>query len=411
MCYEDGQLMAFVDGEGDDASRSQIDEHLLACTSCAGALSRIQADREITGAAMDLLRVTAERPAATAAEAPRTEADKPGAPAMAPVGSPPHDGPGRSGAWIARIGWRKLAAAAAAVLFASSFALAPVRTFAGEILKVFRVQRVQSISLTEQDIQSISESLSSGEGHVDLKELGDVWVDGAQGDSREVTVEEAQAALGFEVRLPAGVEGTRTLMLQAGQTVKFKLNAAKVNEVLAFYGAKTLLPDSVDGKEFTVKVPSVLMATIEKQGAAAKLVPVDPDDPSLGTMPAEPYITLVQARSPELTVPDGVDPLVLRDVLLNLPFLPQNVRDQLASISDWQHTMIVPNVGGQARDVTIGGVDAVVMTSSYGPDPSAPDAAAQEMTSIVWNQGDVIRGLNGMLSEKEATDLVGTMIR
>ena len=34
-----------------------------------------------------------------------------------------------------------------------------------------------------------------------------------------------------------------------------------------------------------------------------------------------------QAHSPELVVPDGVDAASLRDVLLNLPFLPQSVRD------------------------------------------------------------------------------------
>ena len=107
-----------------------------------------------------------------------------------------------------------------------------------------------------------------------------------------------------------------------------------------------------------------------------------------------------------------MDAAQLRDVLLNLPFLPQNVRDQLAAVQDWQSTLIIPNVDGTAHDITIDGVTAVVIS----PKSAARDARGKlgplpESTTVIWNDNGVVRAVGGPIDEETAIALAKSTMR
>ncbi len=412
MCYEEGRLMEFVDGETGGSLADEIEAHVSACAECAEAVTRLREDRAFAEASLTGLRVWEPTPMAsrevTAASWPASSAS---------VSSTSDETPVRRPGWSARIaefGWGKAASIAIAVLALSSLGFAPVRSFASDVLRVFRVERIQTISLSAADLERISSALSGGEGHIDMEGLGEAWVDGVEPEAREVTLEEARAGVDFPVTLPdASVGSTVAVTLQSAATLKFKLKVAEVNKLLAYYGSERDLPKSLDGKVFEVKIPAVVLATYGQE------------DPDVGFVNP---VTIGQARSPELIVPDGVNPMELRDVLVSLPLLPEHVRQQLASIDDWQHTLIVPSVGGSAREITIGGVPAVLMKSEEtfeaggqtmegAADPDAPagdrstrpDEVAPPVT-IIWQQDGVVRAVFAP-GEKKAIAIAESMIR
>jgi hypothetical protein len=297
-----------------------------------------------------------------------------------------------------------MAAAAAVVLALGSLGFAPVRSAVANALQIFRIQKVQTVQLTQQDLDQVSSALSKG-GHVNMRAFGDVWVAGSAEDT-QVTLAQAQAALDFPVKLPVSESGTPTLTLTGGQTYKFKLHVSAINAALEQYGAETLLPTSVDGKVFSIQIAPVLLAEYPAPN---------------GSVPRRGHKTdgifVGQGHSPQLTVPEGVDPMQLRQVLIDMPLLPDNVRKQIASIKDWQSTMLVPNIDGTAHDVTINGVPAVVIS----PENAARNVrkkvssevlpAIGDNTTIIWNDGGAVRAVSGPINQTDATELAKSMMR
>jgi hypothetical protein len=119
-----------------------------------------------------------------------------------------------------------------------------------------------------------------------------------------------------------------------------------------------------------------------------------------------------QTRSPQLVVPDGVDAAQLRDVLVNLPFLPQNVRDQLATVDDWQSTLLIPSVDGSARDITIGGTPAVLVSpKSAARDLRAKVGPLPDNATVLWNDKGVVRAVGGSITEEKAIALAKSTMK
>jgi hypothetical protein len=367
MCYEDGRLLAYLDGETTQDEQSEIAAHVSACEVCSASVERLEADRAIAADALANLQPEADViPLRTHRTAPPTR----------------------------RWGRAQIAAVAVAALVVASFAIAPVRNVAASLLQVFRVQKIQTVTISQVDMQSISAALKNG-GHVDLQAFGEAWVDGAAAEPTTMTLAEAKAAVDFPVKLPTNQPGTPTLSLQKAQTYRFKLNVAAINEALISYGSDRTLPDALDGKVFEVSVPAIVLAHYGSLSSSTGDSSGAPDGIYVG-----------QARSPELVVPDGVDAASLRDVLLNLPFIPQSVRDQLAAVSDWQSTLSIPNVAGTARDVTIDGVNAVIVS----PKSAARDARTKfgplpDSTTVIWNDNGVVRAVGGPIDEGAAIEL------
>lgn len=408
MCYDDGHLMAYLDGETDPDTASAIGTHLVECPTCASRLERLASDSAFTAEKLAALEPVAEVipmpesgvPASATAGVSAGAGVTAGAGAGELAGARERWG-GREDAKPSRTARRRrfsrmqIVAAAAAALLLGSFALAPVRIAVASMLQVFRVQQVQSMKLSGEDLGRIEEAFRGG-GHVSLKKYGDMWVEGDSMESTEVALPQAQAAVNFPVKIVPSESGTPTLTLSGRSVYRFKLHVSEINEVLKQYGADTLMPESADGKVFSVEVPPILMAQYPSPEGAAANTAHKTDGLSIG-----------QARSPQLVVPDGVDPIRLRQVLIDLPLLPQEVRAQIADVKEWQSTLLVPNMGGEARDVTIDRVPAVVMHEKID-DPHAPFA---QNTTVIWSDNGVFRAINGPIDEKTAIEFAKSMMR
>lgn len=277
-----------------------------------------------------------------------------------------------------RTRWLFVAIVAAAVI--AAFCCEPVRTLAGEFLDVFRIERLKLITITPQDMVQLEELLRRG-GNLDLENFGHVEVKG-QFQDQFVTISQAQQALDFPLRLPSiprGYTGPE-LRLCVYPTVSFRLNVENVNSFLRSLGSQRLLPTALEGKTFAIRIHPVCVA-IYRGGK--------------GT------ITVAQTRSPEMTVPAGVEVEEVRQALLGIPGLPDNLRRQLVSLSDWRDTLPVPTDGSPATEVSVNGCPGVFFWPSSAPE--------EHPASLLWLDNGVVHLLHGPLTLDQARGLAASL--
>lgn len=270
---------------------------------------------------------------------------------------------------------RSAGAAAACLLVAGALTFQPVQTAAANFLQIFRVNQMTTVPISQRNLEAMVQELREKGGQVNLRELGRIAIDGAKGGA--VTKEaqnwaEAVSVLGRTVAEPAVPPslGLKRSSLSYGRefTVKFNLNVNKINELLRALGSKKFLPPELNGREFSIRFPGIVEASY---------------------VPGEPtsrYLHLSIMGAPEIRVPAGVNVNELRNVLLELPILPPDLKERLASVRDWQHTLILPNVDGQGREVKIGHTTGLLYQSGNHKDRSV---------ALVWQQGDLWFILSG----------------
>mgnify|MGYP001022199506 CR=1 FL=1 len=374
MCYDAGFWQAFLDGEVSGAVKSAMEEHLRLCKACRGTLQREMENLTFTNTKLSAYLYSPERSDVDAGAAwGRFEN----------CSIKKSEISARKGVLKMLTRYRAAATAAAVLLaLAVSLSFAPVRGAASELLTIFRIEKVKTVDISPSDIASIEKAIREGSGQVDIENFGKVEFLGSQASSR-ASLEEARAAVDFQLNLPAVLPGgfnTPEIYKHSGGTLNFTLDTVNANQILKALGSDKLLPAELNGKTFTVRIPAQITANYRSQDSNRVFIGI--------------------GRSPELVAP-GSDVLQIRDALLALPFLPDSLRSQLASINDWQHTFVVPNIGGSSQEVVVAGAQGVFIKSP----PS--EASGSETASLVWQKDGVVYTVSGSLTLQQALDIAG----
>lgn len=372
---DEGRLMALLDGELDARERIEIEHHLAACPPCRARLQELRSARreveESLNAYMGFLEKM-EFPTHEAWQRWQSQQVKKGAMNM-----------------FTRVK-RSVSAAAACLLVAGALTLQPVQTAAANFLQIFRVSQMTTVPISQRNLEAMVQELRQKGGQVKLRELGRISIDGAQGDAMTKEAQswaEAVSVLGRTLAEPAVPPslGLKQSNLSYGRefTVKFTLNVDKMNELLRALGSKKFLPPELNGREFSIRFPSIVEASY---------------------VPGEPtsrYLHLSIMGAPEIRVPAGVDVDELRSLLLELPILPPDLKERLASVRDWQHTLILPNIDGQGHEVKIGNTIGLLYQSGNDKNHSV---------ALVWQQGDLWFILSGAgLTEEQALSIAQSL--
>jgi hypothetical protein len=278
---------------------------------------------------------------------------------------------------------------AAVAMIAIAFSFAPVRTFAADILNIFRVKNIEVVSFSPQDMQQMEQQMKKvgGEngGVANIENFGKIESSGFK-QPAEMSMEDAQKVAGFALKLPEQIDGqVRDAKVEVinGSKMSFTLDVKKANKMIAVYGGDVLLPEELDGKTFSIKIPTGVAANYQKVGG---------------------MITVAQAESPEMVVPDGVDPDAVRNVLLSLPMVPENVRQQLEAIEDWKQTLVIPNIGGSSQEVDVNGAKGVFMKP-----PVEKGIGQNENASLLWQSDGIVYMVGGNLDLAKAQDIAASM--
>ncbi len=247
--------------------------------------------------------------------------------------------------------YRKWAAAAAATaLLAGALSIPRVQAMAESVLSMFRVDKVEFVKVTQSDLQEM-ENWLSGMGEPGMKELagiGKIWVDdqGRQGSERERPrfFDSIAAAKEAGYTPPAAPEGyeAQTMDVHPSWTLRVQLDTEKANRLLKQLKADVQFDDAINHKQFSFSLPEYTVTEFAAVHPA-------PGEPSRFRF----YVSDV----PIVSVPEGVNLDQLRSTFLQLPFIPQNVKQQLAGIEDWKRTLPVPYIDGETnmREVSVQG--------------------------------------------------------
>lgn len=367
-----GVLQEYLDGELGPDRLQAVRRHVGACALCAQRLAALE-----TGAAWTATRVgEGEGKAAVAdAEAAWERLAAVWGRGAGQQASGPTPLPSRRRSWPIAVG-------AAAALAVGALALSPVRAAAAQMLQVFRVQNVQVVTVSPSDLASIQKALQ-GAGKVDVQGLAQVQVQ-SQGKAQTLPLAAARAAVGFPLAVPGALPAGYTLsgvQVQPQTQVAFShLQVGAINSLLASLGSRQGLPAAVGLATIDLSMPP--SAVLEY--AAAGQAPIE----------------VAEGPTPTLSVPAGVDVNAVRQVLLNLPFIPSDLRSQLAAVANWQDTAVIPQVAGVSQAVTVNGAQGTFVASP---------AKSGSGSVLLWFSGGVVRAIHGNLSLAAAQAIAASM--
>jgi len=377
MCYDEGILQAYADGELTEQESIAIREHLVVCAACAQKLATLQANTVFVNDCLAQFQAKLNDHKFKPAKAWAMFAtDSETAPAQQ-----------KGGVFTLLKRYHKAAVVATLVVaMVGILGFTPLGSAAAELLKIFRVEQIETITLSAADLEQIRSVIGSGNGDINLDNFGKVEVVG-NGEYRAepVSIDVARQKANFPVKelrgLPFAYDNSE-IMYAEPQQLKFTLDVANTNAVIKTFGGKNLLPDSVDGKTFTIKTPGMVMMNYYS-----------------GEGPATRYLHIIQTQSPEIIVPDGTDVDSIWKALVDLPVLPENVRKQLLSVQDWQHTMLIPGYEGLTKEVMVNGNQGVFIAS-----PNKDGAS-----SLIWKENDLLYVISGNHSLAEAQQIAAAL--
>jgi len=349
MCFDEGILQSYLDGEIDESLKEQIKKHLDTCEKCSAKLNELKnlnsfLDNALKTSSIDLNE---------AWENLNKKINKK-----------------ERGVFNMFRKYKKyIAAAAAAAVIAASIALPPVQKAEAEILSLFRLNNFKAVAITPDDLQDIKNKFyQAGNKEIDLKQYGDIKVIGDYGSSKEISknnLDKIKSYVGYNFKIPQDVDNFKlrdSIYVEKGQTVEFKLSVDRINNLIKTFGGNKLLPENLNEKTFKIILGnSVHISSIDKNEADS------PKNISYG---------LDIMKAPEIIVPDGVNIDAVRDAIINMPFIPDDIRNQIASIKDWKSTIPVPITDKDtAKNITINGNNGIVVSRNSG-DPNSSEISS-----------------------------------
>ncbi len=286
-------------------------------------------------------------------------------------------------AWARAGRWVGLAASLA--LVAAVFTLPPVRAGAQAFLDLFRVVNFVGLSF---DPQRLAQLRSDG---LDLPALlGDqVQVLKSSGPPVEFAEPaEAASATGMELATPAWMPvGLARTLIQAGGEKAFRVtvDAARLQSVLDALAIDDVsVPSALDDQTAEVQVPPVVRMVYAN---------------------GSQRVEFLQARSPAVQFPAGVDLPTLARIGLRVLGLDSDEAYRFAQSVDWRSTLIVPVPASAAsfRQVDVAGSSGLLI------EYAKPQAAEAPTALILWSAADRVYALLGNLRETSLLEMADTV--
>lgn len=356
-CLEQGELLAYLDDELSPRRRQQVVTHLEVCLTCRAMHQSLQQDRQVVQQALDqTVAATGKSPVNLDLAWKRFVDGRVG-----------EDDNNRSVKMMKSTWLRPLVAGFLGVALVGSLTLPPVRAAASNLLSALRVEKLQIINFSPSDLQELQKVLQDKGGSLNIKDFGEVKVTSGRQESKSVTWDEANRLAGFKLAVPPLVGPRDHVYFSSGMDVEIKPQVEPINQLLRSMGGNAFLPTELSGQTFLVKMPPMV---------AAKLVNED-----------NVTLTYVQTVSPQIAGPAKVDVEQIRQAVLAIPALPQDLRRQLQSIKDWQQVLPVPMQQDASRTVTVQGAPGVV------------GRTVDDQLILVWQKDGVIRFVTGSTEE------------
>lgn len=272
----------------------------------------------------------------------------------------------------------------ALLLTAALVLLPPMRSLAASFLGLFRVEKVQVITFDPGELGTLG----------DPGELG-VFEFTPPSRIEQATLSEATEAIGFAVRLPsylpASVQGEPTFSLMSTSEFTFIPDLAKIDAYLELTGAGDVhLPRALDGATIVGQFPAAVLVDYqyEYQDAEDSMLEGGPSGAADGDASTLGIgtLTVAQTRSPTLKIDrPGVDLEDLRQQILKMPMIPEDVKRQIEATGDWRRTLVIPlpEQMAHAESITVRGTEGIIVE----------DRSQTGATFLMWPENGMVFSL------------------
>jgi hypothetical protein len=217
----------------------------------------------------------------------------------------------------------------------------PVQTLALDTLSIFRVNDVKTIEITIADLQEGMQTISNlKEDFKGKKFEHNSPINVVSQPQHEVKkLKEAEEFDAFKLRLPRELASQKPeISVMDSSKMKFTLDVDACNEMLKAVKSP---------KQLSSNLKNVEMSMVTSAAAYVKYNDV------LFLATQKSYLDAPKAAKKEL-----------RDVMLDLPLIPTNLRQQLAEIDEDSSDIYLPVLVGFGRAVDLGGKNGYIYTLS-----------------------------------------------
>lgn len=346
-CKEFDKIQAFIDSELPREDRKQFSLHLEECKECQDNVSETkQLDQwcdmhienslsesdstthiDINGAWQRFQKIVKEPPVQHAEQIEQLK--------------------GKWGKNMKKSTKRWIVTAASIAILGGGLAIPQVQSIASEFLSVFRLDRVEFVKLTQEDVNKVKHALSYNKnGSFDLKGLGSIHTE-SNGKDQYLTVSSAKKE-GISIpKLPSGAT-LNSVSTTAPRKLQMTLNTEKANQLLQQLKVSNVqLSRNLNNKTFTVHTPEVRCFDFNKNGKNFSYTTFSP---------------------PRIEVENGVNVDEIRNIILALPFIPNSIKDKFVNPTNWKNTLLIPVLGGDTRhvkEIRLNGIKVIEQTGEY----------------------------------------------
>jgi len=271
-----------------------------------------------------------------------------------------------------------LAAAFLAVAIGALFAFPVVRASAQAFLDLFRVRGFTAVQFDPARLDKLR-SLEQDNALLVFDQQEVILDPGAP--QAFPTPEAAGAAAGLEVRGPAFLPdgmALDTVLVEGAGEARLTLHESRLRALLDALDLNDVqIPPGLDGQAVTVRKPPIVIQRFRKDRWEAMLV---------------------QARSPEVSLPAGVELERLGEIGLRVLGLDPDEARKIAASIDWHTTLVVPVPmnASSFRNVTVRGNPGLLVTVAR--DKAGEGRRYRDGTIVMWTEGERVFGLTGNLS-------------
>lgn len=210
---------------------------------------------------------------------------------------------------------------AAAMLILSFVAFPSVRAAADGFLQTFRAQSVIFLPVDMARLQQIQ----NAGGSLETMFITKPQIVGNPTTTQVNSADKAAKAVGFAPQLPSTLPGktnSTVMNVHGSTTVSAQVNVDNIRQAILAMGINDVnLPQALGSAPITAQVPPFL----ETQYIATNY-----------------EMTLVQGRSPSVSLPAGVDLAELGKAGLRVLGMPADQADQMSNQIDWSSTLVIP---------------------------------------------------------------------
>jgi len=273
-----------------------------------------------------------------------------------------------------------LSGAMAAAAIAIAFTFPAVRATAQQVLDLFRVREFAVVQIDENRVEKLkSQNFDPAAllgGPVEKLQDG--------GPPRFFTdVASAERAAGVDIRTPTYVAATLspdTVVVNGENRVRVTINTQPMREMMNLMDVHDVdLPSGLDGQRIEARIPVVVVQRFTGSGKRRA--------------------ALVQAESPEVTLPPGVELARLGEIGLRLLGIEKSEAHRLAGAIDWNTTMLLPIVSSTTsfQQVSVNGAHGVMLQTRSTATPGGADRGPGQ--ALLWTQQGRVYALLGNISE------------